>query len=199
MRKTAEGAEADIYKDKVLGVNAILKRRRRKPYIAPELERELRTQRTRTEARIIGTLNGLGLNVPALLMVGRDTIRMVRIDGTPLNEVRGKPRMRAMSDSGQLLGRLHAAGIAHGDFTTANMMISRDGALWLIDFGLAAQHASPEDKAMDVLLLKRSVNAEEYAAFARAYMKWQGAQQVMHRLASIERRGRYQTRTLESR
>ena len=199
MRKMAEGAEADIYEDKVLGVNAILKRRRRKPYIAPELERELRMQRTRTEARIIGTLNGLGLNVPALLMVGRDTIRMVRIDGTPLNEVRGLPRMRAIADSGQLLGRLHAVGIAHGDFTTANMMISRDGALWLIDFGLASQHASPEDKAMDVLLLKRSVNAEEYAAFARAYMKWQGAQQVMRRLASIERRGRYQTRTLESR
>ena len=199
MRKIAEGAEADIYEDTVLGIAAVLKKRRVKRYIEPALEKDLRLQRTKAEARIMGAANMMGLNVPALLAAGADTIFMSRVAGKPLHGLPRQAMDRAMNDAGEILGRLHSVGIAHGDFTPANMLVDASGALWLIDFGLAAQHASREDLATDVLLLKRSVSAREYSAFLKSYSKWGGSSEVLRKLASMERRGRYQTRSLETR
>ncbi len=56
---------------------------------------------------------------------------------------------------------------------------------------------SMEDKALDLLLMKRSINTMQFRAFADGY-KAQGkdAAGVMKRLGEIEKRGRYQTRTL---
>ncbi len=198
MRKIAEGAEADIYEDEVLGVRAILKQRREKPYLERALELELRTQRTRNEARAMGVASENGLNVPYVLAVGPDSIHMSRIPGKRVLEVPPRERLTAMAAAGRTLRRLHALGIAHGDFTPANMLVDMAGALWLIDFGLSLQHASIEDKALDVLLLKRSVGKPEYTAFSKAYLAAKGSLQVMRKLAEIERRGRYQSRSLES-
>ncbi|MCL4411504.1 Kae1-associated serine/threonine protein kinase [Candidatus Marsarchaeota archaeon] len=200
MRKLAEGAEADVYEGSFIGMDVIVKRRRRKPYIAAELEEDLRLRRTKNEARIIGVASERGISVPPVLMVGLDAIYMGRVDGEPLSSYiahagRGA-RQRIFASAGAALMEMHRLGIAHGDYTPANMLVDRARRLWIIDFGLAAQSASTEDKALDVLLLKRAVSAIDYDAFVKAYSRHNGAAQVLRKLADIERRGRYQARSL---
>lgn len=200
MRKVAEGAEADIYEGRLLDIDVIIKRRRRKPYIASGLETDLRLHRTRNEARIIGVAKVHGINVPPVLMVGLDTIYIGRIDGEPLSSflLHAAPRERAriFADAGATLRKLHDLGVAHGDYTPANMLVDGKHQLWVIDFGLAVQSASVEDKALDVLLLKRAINAPNYNAFLKAYSENGSVRPVLLKLADIERRGRYQTRSL---
>jgi len=98
---------------------------------------------------------------------------------------------------GAYAARLHNAGIAHGDYTPANVMIDASGMPWIIDFGLSEMTSALEDKALDILLMKRSVNPDQFRAFVDGYGKQcRDAVKVMVRLGEIEKRGRYQTRTL---
>ncbi len=46
-----------------------------------------------------------------------------------------------------MVGRLHEAGIIHGDLTTSNMIFGR---IYLIDFGLAFYEKSVEAQGVDV-------------------------------------------------
>ena len=56
-----------------------------------------------------------------------------------------------------------------------------------------------EDKAVDLLLMKRAISNQQYTAFLVAYRKgYNKAPEVIKRLEKIERRGRYQERTLAS-
>ena len=75
---------------------------------------------------------------------------------------------------GSVVGRLHAAGVVHGDLTTSNMMVrprsvatddkggagvvqdGLGGDLVLIDFGLSTQSTSDEDRAVDLYVLERA-------------------------------------------
>ena len=56
---------------------------------------------------------------------------------------------------------------------------------------------SLEDKALDLLLMKRSSSAGQFLAFVDGYKRLgKDAPWVLRRLKEIEKRGRYQTRTL---
>ncbi|KAI7460359.1 hypothetical protein KC351_g17294 [Hortaea werneckii] len=79
---------------------------------------------------------------------------------------------------GTVVGRLHAAGVVHGDLTTSNLMLRRDtgsggdegkgeqghgsdgedlrGEVVLSDFGLALQSTADEDRAVDLYVLERA-------------------------------------------
>jgi TP53 regulating kinase and related kinases len=76
---------------------------------------------------------------------------------------------------GTAIGRLHKVGIVHGDLTTSNMMLTPwergkeptnghstggdgllDGEIVIIDFGLASQSTSEEDRAVDLYVLERA-------------------------------------------
>ncbi|OTA98827.1 hypothetical protein M426DRAFT_69051 [Hypoxylon sp. CI-4A] len=76
---------------------------------------------------------------------------------------------------GAAVGRMHKVGIVHGDLTTSNMMLrpwekgaepsnghatggdgSLDGDIVIIDFGLASQSSSDEDRAVDLYVLERA-------------------------------------------
>ncbi|KAJ2997447.1 hypothetical protein NUW58_g645 [Xylaria curta] len=73
------------------------------------------------------------------------------------------------------VGRLHKVGIVHGDLTTSNMMLRPwergkepangynegvdgllEGDIVMIDFGLASQSVSEEDRAVDLYVLERA-------------------------------------------
>jgi TP53 regulating kinase-like protein len=58
---------------------------------------------------------------------------------------------------GSILAKLHSNGVVHGDLTTSNMMIQENGALVLIDFGLAHISSNPEDLAVDLYVLERAL------------------------------------------
>jgi len=103
---------------------------------------------------------------------------------------------RHAEKAGEQLALLHNAGITHGDFTPANL-ISNGREIYLIDFGLAEPTSSSEERALDVLLMKRQMSRERYSDFARAYSKAaKSSGETLRRLAEIEERGRYQIRTL---
>ena len=95
-----------------------------------------------------------------------------------------------------MLGRLHDSGIAHGDYTPANIIVGKDGP-HVIDFGLSELTYSVEEDALDVLLMKRSIAKTSYLGFIEGYRRSNPkAVEVLKRLVVVERRGRYQTRTL---
>lgn len=208
MKIVSEGAEARIYGLRLLGRAFVMKSREAKRYRMRELDENLRRQRTRMEARIQSTLYGRGLNVPGVALVGRYFIVMEAIGGDTLNVRLGGGRtgikaariLSIMEEAGRQLAEIHAIGVTHGDFTTANLMLDKAGKLWVIDFGLSAYTDSDEDRALDVLLMKRSVDKDLYTRFLKGYKTGYGkkAQAVLTRLAKIETRGRYQARTIST-
>ncbi len=199
MRMIAEGAESRIYAARFAGIDAVVKKRASKPYRIQEIDSAIRMQRTRKEARIIGTASGLGIGCPVLLFVSKYDIVMERLSGRMLNELIEsgvKINGRMFSTLGEYAAIMHNNSIAHGDYTPANVMVD-GGNPRIIDFGLAEMTNSVEDRALDLLLMKRSINPAQFTEFIRGYSrKCRDHSYILERLASIENRGRYNTRTL---
>jgi TP53 regulating kinase-like protein len=199
-----EGAEAKIYGGRFLGTDVVIKDRIQKRYRIKELDDSIRAQRTKNEARALYAASSHGLNVPNVLLVEGTNLYIRKIAGTSLHEyINGRLKMpgamlgRAAHDAGTACGILHNLDISHGDYTPANMMIDRKGELWIIDFGLAERTRSAEEKALDLLLMKRAVSAKLFESFLKGYRKsCTSHAEIINRLMEIEQRGRYQTRTL---
>ena len=128
------GAEAVLYRDGEM----VLKRRVVKGYRFPELDLKLRRLRTRGEARILEKARKL-INVPRVEKVDEKKmeIDMEFIDGLKLSEsLDGMKNWREVClEVGREIGKLHDAGIIHGDLTTSNMIWrGGDGKFYFIDF-----------------------------------------------------------------
>ena len=142
-----------------------------------------------------------GARTPKVLMLSRYEIFMNRLRGRMLNAVMkdGIPADRIIVEVGRQLALLHSMNIVHGDYTPANILVDGND-VWVIDFGLGGISASAEEKALDVLLLKRSIDRKQYRVFEASYAgSYGGSRAVLQRLKEIELRGRYQTRTLMTR
>ncbi len=194
MKVLAEGAEAVVYETTLGGLPALLKRRMQKKYRVKEMDSRIRAQRSRSEARIIGVASKAGISAPKLLLFDRYDVYMTEVKGKKLG---GMGESDALFEKiGRMLGRLHEAGVTHGDYTPANIIVGKEGPC-LIDFGLSEITESVEGRALDVLLMKRSVSRGSYLCFVKGYGRIApNAKEVLKRLDVIERRGRYQTRTL---
>ena len=194
MKIINEGAEARIFSADLFGNSVIVKERQRKAYRIEQIDNELRTARTKREAKVLHEVSRLGVNAPRLLAIGKFSIYMSRVNGKLLKD--SKSGSRLFLEIGRQLALIHNGNVAHGDFTPANIMLS-DGKPFVIDFGLSEMTSSIEEKAIDLLLMKRSIDMEQYKAFIKSYAKHsKNSREMIARLASIERRGRYQTRTL---
>ena len=199
MKKVSEGAESSIYAVEFLGIQCVLKRRAPKRYRINEIDETLRNQRTRNEARITGIAAAAGCRSPRVVLVGKYDIVMTSIDGTMLNDMLDSAGSALMSSIGRQLAALHNSGVTHGDFTPANIIVGKDGSPHVIDFGLSEITNSIEERALDLLLMKRSVSAAQYSALAKTYAKsvkdWKS---ISGRLSEVEKRGRYNVRTMLS-
>lgn len=197
--KIAEGSEADIYESVLLGSPTIIKYRRRKPYLISEIEEEIRVQRNKAEALNMNSATMAGARAPKLLLFTAHSIFMTKVTGIQMARiVQGHKNFKpAVADSGKMLSILHANDIAHGDYTPANIIVDSWNRAWIIDFGLSQRTNSEEDKAFDLLLFKRAVDKDSYKTFVKAYSKnYSAAKKILERLSDIERRGRYQSRTM---
>ena len=195
LRLISEGAESKIYADDSFGVPLIVKARERKGYRIEGLDESIRRGRTRKEAKAMCKARESGANVPGIIAVGRFSIFMERKRGKMLKDVRfGNKEMRA---AGAQLAKLHAAGIAHGDFTPANIMLCSNGPC-IMDFGLAGIGGGDEEKAIDLLLMKRSVEKPQFSSFIKGYSAYANHKPVLKKLSDIERRSRYKARTLQT-
>lgn len=57
---------------------------------------------------------------------------------------------------GELVGKVHAAGIVHGDLTTSNFVIDKSTSTYtIIDFGLASTTNNDEPRAVDLHVLEK--------------------------------------------
>lgn len=203
MKLVYRGAEADIFSGDWAGSPAIYKFRKPLPYRLPELDSEIRGQRTVHEAQIIRDARSAGTRVPHLFYVSpkESLIVMEKIAGPRLKSSLESGRARELADEfGEAVARLHAAGIMHGDLTTSNVIVSGKGVT-LIDFGLATHTLKLEDHAVDLRLIKETlvgahsrVSSMVMDAFVNGYRKVVGekrCREVSKKLAEIERRGRY--------
>jgi Kae1-associated kinase Bud32 len=201
IKKLSEGAESCIYSSDFLGLNSVIKRRIVKPYRIKEIDNNLRTERTRNEARIMGLVSSFGVNSPNLLLVDKYDIIMSRVYGSNLNDILNRNGSSSFGKIFPVLGHyaalLHNNNITHGDYTPANIIIGKKGIVYLIDFGLSSITNSIEDKALDILLMKRAIDSKSFGVFVLEYKrecKESGA--ILKRLQEIEKRGRYNTRTM---
>jgi serine/threonine-protein kinase len=105
---------------------------------------ELRRKRFRREAQILSQLDHPNIcRCHDLLVDGeQDIIILERIDGTTLKEAleRGLSPTRTLEVAAQILDALvvaHAEGVVHRDLKPANVMLTDDGQVKVLDFGLA--------------------------------------------------------------
>jgi N6-L-threonylcarbamoyladenine synthase/protein kinase Bud32 len=186
------GAEALL----TLQDGKVEKKRVEKAYRIKELDERLRRSRTSREARLLTKAKAAGVDTPRVIMVSewQYLLEMEYLQGRALSEVFNQDEIRGIpSIIGDNIQRLHENGIVHGDLTTSNMILGGT-RVYFIDFGLGGISQKVEDKATDLLLLKKSINAnhpshfkEIWGGILRAYKDVA----VLRRLEEAEKRGRY--------
>jgi len=195
----ARGAEAKLYISSIFDKQVLVKERTKKEYRAKELDERIRKLRTKNEAKIILKASAAGINVPRIFSVGEFDIYMKKISGkrlreTNLNSEKGR---EALEKSGKILAKMHGIGITHGDFTPANLMLCSN-EVYVIDFGLASLSNELEEKAVDVLLMEKSISTSQFIIFLEGYQNYKEWKNVLKRVEEIKKRGRYQIRAEET-
>jgi Kae1-associated kinase Bud32 len=177
------GAEAVLRAATLLGRKVVVKERLAKRYREPSLDRRLRRERTRSEAKLLHRAKAAGVPCPVVLAVDEFSITMGFLSGA-------RPEMGRddAHEAGRMLARLHDAGIIHGDYTPANLI--RDGkTLYVIDFGLGYVSGDVEDQAVDVFTMLRAISQKD--AFVAGYRSNPNAAAVLERVKKVEKRVRY--------
>ena len=187
-----KGAEAYIYLEEMFGRKLIIKERKKKEYRVEPLDSILRAQRTKREAKVLYLINKNNIPAPRLIAVSKFSIYMEYIDGNILRDIEITNEL--IGYAGSYLDKLHEINIAHGDYTPANLIYSK-GKLFIIDFGLSQITNNIEEKAYDLLLMKRSISKELFSIFLDYYDKNKN-KGIIERMQEIEKRGRYMIRTL---
>lgn len=202
-----KGAEANLIVETWYDIQVIKKIRVPKLYRHPQLDINLRRQRTIREAQMIHDAKKAGVLTPRIFSidVNHTTIIMEYIQGTRMKEAlihESHYKSKQMcTQLGEIIGKLHVHGIVHGDLTTSNIIVDSLDNLILIDFGLAEYSTEVDKKGVDLHLLKRALNSTHYQNMQpyfnhilHGYTNIAGEQlgfQVQKRVEAIAKRGRY--------
>jgi TP53 regulating kinase-like protein len=178
-----------VYLEDYLGEEVIVKERFVKKYRHPEMDRKLTRKRILQESRNIEKARKCLVNVPGLRKVDLAN-RIIKleyladyeavkyfIDRKGTSSVDSKCLNlvgffnwwiwadfiveKCLKEIGWNIGKLHASDLLHGDLTTSNIMISKDGinvenSIYMIDFGLSYKSTVIEDKAVDLYVLEKA-------------------------------------------
>ncbi|HIH20291.1 TPA: Kae1-associated serine/threonine protein kinase [Candidatus Micrarchaeota archaeon] len=184
-----KGAEAVLTLVSFKGRTAVAKDRLRKAYRHPLLDGKLRKNRTRREEKVLRRLNELGIQSPQFLDAKGTQIVFSFEKGATAKNVKLTPPI--LKQIGTQLARMHDAGVAHGDFTTSNVMVE-GGRVKIIDFGLSVFSHEVEDLATDLVLFEKTVSPAEFKVFLKAYAsEKKNSRAVIARFGEIKQRGRY--------
>lgn len=197
------GAEAVVSSVLFDGIKAVLKERVRKNYRIEDLDKKLRFHRTRSEAKMAGEAMRAGVKTAAIYSTDEKKFRIFfeDLDGTLLKNVFDSSDNMRISEIAEKWGlavaKLHDSGIIHGDLTTSNLIVVGD-ELYFIDFGLAFFSRRDEDKAVDINLLRRSIEATHsrsadlvWKRFVEGYSTNSDNADILRRVVDIAGRGRY--------
>jgi len=188
------GAEAKVRFGTLFGHDIVVKEREPKAYRIGELDFSLRQSRTKVEARALITAARHGAYVPQVLHAGRSILIMERMPGRMMKDA--NVSVTTHKQIGRTLASIHSAGIAHGDFTPANVIVHK-GRPTVIDFGLSVFSKDPEELAIDLLLMKRSIGDSMFKHVLTGYQAHERWKAVHEKMLEIDQRGRYKTRTEE--
>ncbi|MBT96827.1 Kae1-associated kinase Bud32 [Candidatus Pacearchaeota archaeon] len=193
-----QGAEALILLDK----NIITKKRIEKSYRISELDDKIRKLRTRSETKLLEKASKI-VSIPKMIKSNEKIkeIDMEFIDGKKLSEHLDKYDLKKQKEIcnkiGDNISKLHDSDIIHGDLTTSNMILKED-KLYFIDFGLGFISSKYEDKAVDLHLLKKAIEAKHsrnweilFEEIIKEYKKYKDSRIVLEKLKTVEKRGRY--------
>jgi TP53 regulating kinase-like protein len=202
-----KGAEASLYLEEWHNRKVIMKRRLPKKYRLPQLDLEIRSQRTVHEPNIIHKAKMVGVPTPTIFMVdvADANIVMEFVEGKQvkeiLDQVSPKERTRLSELIGRMIGCLHKHGIIHGDLTTSNMILTPYGKVVFVDFGLGERSKELEAKGVDLHLMKRALQSTHYKhakecfeAIMNGYadvVREDETRKVTDKIREIEKRGRY--------
>lgn len=185
------GAEARLFRQG----EVVVKERPQKNYRLTEIDEKLRKQRTRKEAKIIETMQKIGVPAPKLLKMCDKTMKidMSFLEGPKVRDVM---TIELAKEMGQKVGILHKNDIIHSDLTTSNMILNKQ--IHFIDFGLSFVSKKIEDKAVDLHLLNRALESKHHTISKECMQKVvEGyketnpqAEEVLKRLEIVEKRGR---------
>lgn len=202
-----KGAEASLYLADWHGRKVVMKKRLAKKYRPKILDEQIRTYRTIHEPQLMHEAKRAGVPTPTIFLVDikNATIIMEFIEGKQvkqlLSEASKSERQSLCLKIGELIGRLHNNGIIHGDLTTSNMILTSEGKIFFVDFGLGEKTKELEARGVDLHLMKRALQSthfrfteECFNAIIRGYAKVMGseaAKNILEKIREIERRGRY--------
>ncbi len=202
MKLVKKGAEADIYLTSWNGHDSILKIRKKKDYRVDLLDTRIRTLRTMREAKMISETKSFGITTPLVYFVDEKKceIYLQFVPGKLVKDLSAKQIVTICKDMGKIVGILHKNGVMHGDLTTSNFILSRQG-LVILDFGLSQKTDQIDDHAIDLRLFKEVLNSahaqivdKSWASFILGYRKILGSlltDKVLNQVLVIEKRGRY--------
>lgn len=209
----AKGAESDIVKGKWFDgfddydfeTDVITKKRLKKTYRIPEIDNKIRKLRTKSEARILSHVKNSGILTPIIYDVDihDKNITMEYIKGNTVKDIIDdlsyNKRKELSFKIGEYISLMHEMDIIHGDLTTSNMIINKNGDLVFIDFGLSYYSNLLEDKADDLLVLKKSIKSVDYNVSLETF-NWildaylensSNPLEFRNKIDEIEHRGRY--------
>jgi Kae1-associated kinase Bud32 len=201
------GAEAVLYLDELDGQKVLVKERIKKNYRIPQIDEKLRKIRTRKEVKLLTEARKCGVLTPKILHVdeSKHKIIMEFIDGVRikemLNSIDAKDVGKVCYEIGVIVGKLHSAGIVHGDLTTSNM-IFKDGQIYFIDFSLGEFSRRIEDQGVDLNLLLESIKSIHFKILKTCWVnilkgykqEYKNAKLVIEKVKEIEKRARYMER-----
>jgi Kae1-associated kinase Bud32 len=196
----SRGAEANIYRTKWFGIDAVSKVRVKKQYRQRSLDNEIRRNRTLREATMLSVAKEIGVRTPFVYFVDPVSAEIVMefIEGRNLKE---KVNENLALQMGRCTGLLHINNLIHNDLTTSNFINSKNNHLVLLDFGLSFFSERLEDKAVDIRLVKEvffsSYTAMFDVVFSRFLLGYSSIigqkcmRDTLRKVLEIERRGRY--------
>ena len=209
MELIERGAEAELYladfKELYYDLGSeeqvVVKHRLPKSYRISEIDEMLREKRTISEARIIHKVKDFGVKAPYIYEVD---LNQFKINMEYINGIKMRDYLNNSSDTdicleiGKSVGKMHKAGIIHGDLTTSNM-IKFDDDIYFIDFGLSHFSNSLEDKGVDLHLLRQAMESAHYQIYEQGFNKilegyhdiTGNLDNIKNNITEIEGRGRY--------
>ena len=198
------GAEAVLYLDEYDKQKVIVKERIKKNYRLDEIDSKIRKSRMRKEIKLLTEARKNGIPTPKIFETDEisNKIIMEYIEGVRikdlLNSADSKKIIKICNQIGRLIGKLHSAGIIHGDLTTSNMILKGE-AIYFIDFGLGEFSKRIEDQGVDLNLLKEAIQSTHFKILKTCWnnllkgyrQEYKNAEQVIMKVDEIENRARY--------
>ncbi len=191
------GGESFISEGRIFDLDSVLKQRARRKYRLKEIDQRINVSRMKREINILVLLRNLGFNVPRLYYVDFENfiIYMEFLKGKKLSSILDDSKIRElMIEVGIIVGKMHQNGISHGDLTPGNIIVTNNG-IYLIDPSMGEINAEKESMAVDIHLMKESLNSlghkDLYKYFIKGYNIFPRSSEILANVEDIEGRRRY--------